>query len=208
MGSVPIFLVLGFFALGAQAQDYPTRTIRLIVPLTAGAGADIAARIIAQRMNEHWKAAGDRREPARGGRADRYRGGGEGRGRRPYAARAVVFAFGEPCDLQEPALRSAEGSRRRRDPRQDAVRDGERGQRTVQDAQGADRSRAREAGHDRLLIGRPGHLDASRRRISDRPCRRAHDPRAVQGLARGIAGCARRALGVLHGAGQRRRWDR
>ncbi|HVJ11023.1 MAG TPA: tripartite tricarboxylate transporter substrate binding protein [Burkholderiales bacterium] len=40
---------------GAQAQDYPTRTIRLVVPLTTGAGADIAARIIAQRMSEHWK---------------------------------------------------------------------------------------------------------------------------------------------------------
>jgi tripartite-type tricarboxylate transporter receptor subunit TctC len=40
---------------GAQAQDYPTKTIRLIVPLTTGAGADIAARIIAQRMSEHWK---------------------------------------------------------------------------------------------------------------------------------------------------------
>src|SRR5688500_4336330 len=55
MGSVPIFVVLAFFALGAQAQEYPTKTIRLIVPLTTGAGADIAARIIAQRMNEHWK---------------------------------------------------------------------------------------------------------------------------------------------------------
>ena len=43
------------FAFAAQAQDYPTKTIRLIVPLTTGAGADIAARIIAQRMNEHWK---------------------------------------------------------------------------------------------------------------------------------------------------------
>jgi tripartite-type tricarboxylate transporter receptor subunit TctC len=42
-------------AAGAQAQDYPTRTIRLVVPLTTGAGADIAARIIAQRMSEHWK---------------------------------------------------------------------------------------------------------------------------------------------------------
>lgn len=42
-------------ALAAQAQEYPTKTIRLIVPLTTGAGADIAARIIAQRMNEHWK---------------------------------------------------------------------------------------------------------------------------------------------------------
>src|ERR687896_913087 len=43
------------FAIGAQAQEYPTKTVRLIVPLTTGAGADIAARIIAQRMNEHWK---------------------------------------------------------------------------------------------------------------------------------------------------------
>jgi tripartite-type tricarboxylate transporter receptor subunit TctC len=40
---------------GAQAQEYPVKTIRLIVPLTTGAGADIAARIIAQRMGEHWK---------------------------------------------------------------------------------------------------------------------------------------------------------
>ena len=48
--------VLGALATaGAQAQDYPTRTIRLVVPLTTGAGADIAARIIAQRMSEHWK---------------------------------------------------------------------------------------------------------------------------------------------------------
>jgi tripartite-type tricarboxylate transporter receptor subunit TctC len=39
----------------ACAQEYPTKPIRIIVPLSAGAGADIAARIIAQRMNEHWK---------------------------------------------------------------------------------------------------------------------------------------------------------
>jgi tripartite-type tricarboxylate transporter receptor subunit TctC len=40
---------------GAHAQDYPSKPIRLIVPLSTGAGADIAARIVAQRMNEHWK---------------------------------------------------------------------------------------------------------------------------------------------------------
>ena len=39
----------------AHAQEYPTKTVRLIVPLTAGAGADIAARIIATRMSEQWK---------------------------------------------------------------------------------------------------------------------------------------------------------
>jgi tripartite-type tricarboxylate transporter receptor subunit TctC len=56
MGSVPVFVLL-FFAAAVAAQDYPSKTIRIIVPLTAGAGADIAARIIAQRMNEHWKQA-------------------------------------------------------------------------------------------------------------------------------------------------------
>jgi tripartite-type tricarboxylate transporter receptor subunit TctC len=38
-----------------HAQEYPARTIRLIVPLSAGAGADIVGRIVAQRMSEHWK---------------------------------------------------------------------------------------------------------------------------------------------------------
>ena len=38
-----------------SAQEYPTKAIRIIVPLTPGSGADIAARIIAQRMSEHWK---------------------------------------------------------------------------------------------------------------------------------------------------------
>jgi tripartite-type tricarboxylate transporter receptor subunit TctC len=36
------------------AQDYPTRAIRLIVPLTPGSGADIAGRIIAKTMTEAW----------------------------------------------------------------------------------------------------------------------------------------------------------
>ena len=43
------------FASLAQAQEYPTKPIHIIVPLTPGSGADIAGRIIGQRMNEHWK---------------------------------------------------------------------------------------------------------------------------------------------------------
>ena len=39
----------------AHAQDYPTKTIRMIIPLTPGSGADIAGRIIAQRLSDHWK---------------------------------------------------------------------------------------------------------------------------------------------------------
>ena len=39
----------------ARGQEYPTKTIRMIIPLTPGSGADIAGRIIAQRLSEHWK---------------------------------------------------------------------------------------------------------------------------------------------------------
>src|SRR5205085_8874469 len=42
-------------AFSAAAQDYPTKPIHIIVPLTPGSGADIAGRIIAARMSEHWK---------------------------------------------------------------------------------------------------------------------------------------------------------
>jgi len=38
----------------ALAQDYPARSIRMIVPLTPGSGADIAGRIVAKSMSEAW----------------------------------------------------------------------------------------------------------------------------------------------------------
>jgi tripartite-type tricarboxylate transporter receptor subunit TctC len=38
-----------------QGQDYPSKPIRIIIPLTPGSGADIAGRIVAQKMNEAWK---------------------------------------------------------------------------------------------------------------------------------------------------------
>ena len=37
------------------SQEYPTKTIKIVIPLTAGSGADIAGRIIAARLSEHWK---------------------------------------------------------------------------------------------------------------------------------------------------------
>ncbi len=37
-----------------MAQDFPSRPIRMIVPLTPGSGADIAGRIIARYMSDAW----------------------------------------------------------------------------------------------------------------------------------------------------------
>jgi tripartite-type tricarboxylate transporter receptor subunit TctC len=48
-------VAIAALAFAVHAQDYPTKTIRLIIPLTPGSGADIAGRIIGQRLNEHWK---------------------------------------------------------------------------------------------------------------------------------------------------------
>lgn len=49
-----ILLALLFVGV-VHAQEYPTKTIKIIIPLTPGSGADIAGRIVAARMSEHWK---------------------------------------------------------------------------------------------------------------------------------------------------------
>lgn len=52
-------LIAGFALAAAAtlaiAQDYPTKPIRMIVPLTPGSGADIAGRIIAKHLSDAWK---------------------------------------------------------------------------------------------------------------------------------------------------------
>ena len=50
-------LAFGALACAAQAQDYPVRPIKLVVPIGAGGGTDILARHVAQKMSERLRQA-------------------------------------------------------------------------------------------------------------------------------------------------------
>ncbi len=52
-----LLAALGMLALvagGAQAQDYPNKTVKLVAPFAPGGSVDIVARILAQKMSEAW----------------------------------------------------------------------------------------------------------------------------------------------------------
>ena len=47
-----LFVVLLGLSATLRSQEYPSKPIHFIVPLTPGSGADIAGRIVAQKMSE------------------------------------------------------------------------------------------------------------------------------------------------------------
>jgi len=51
-GLLIAFAVLAASGERAGAQDYPSRTITLIVPFTAGGAVDVVARLLGQKLSE------------------------------------------------------------------------------------------------------------------------------------------------------------
>jgi tripartite-type tricarboxylate transporter receptor subunit TctC len=54
-----LFLLIGlldtiFPVRHADAVDYPTRTVRVIIPFTAGGAPDVLLRVVAQKLSEKW----------------------------------------------------------------------------------------------------------------------------------------------------------
>ena len=177
------FLVYFCARRPASAQDYPTKTVRLIVPLSPGAGADVAARLVAARMSEHWKQPVIvENRPGAGGQ---------------IGTAAVVKAEPDEHTLLAVVLARRESAIYRNlpyDPQKDLVDVAIVGKTPyvmVSSASGPYRSLkalfdAARAKPGEIAYSSAGSAPPPRRGISHRPRRRAHDPRAVQGLAEAL----------------------
>ncbi len=52
---LPVFILALAAAIPAGAQQYPTKTVRMIVGFPPGGGTDIVTRLLAQKLTETWK---------------------------------------------------------------------------------------------------------------------------------------------------------
>ena len=121
-------------ATPAAAQKWPTRAIRVIVPLTAGAATDIMARAVFDQVSHPARAADHRREPSGRRQHHRHGGGGEGGARRLHHPRQFLDPHGVARDALEADVQRAHRSRRRHPARQHAGRDGGQSEEGLQDA--------------------------------------------------------------------------
>ncbi|MGZ5173230.1 MAG: Bug family tripartite tricarboxylate transporter substrate binding protein [Burkholderiales bacterium] len=49
-----VAFVLALFAIGVQAQNYPSRPVRMVIHIGPGSSMDIVGRVLAQKLNETW----------------------------------------------------------------------------------------------------------------------------------------------------------
>ena len=90
----------------AQAQNWPTRPVKFIVPFGPGAGADIGARLFAEKLTPEVGPAGGDREPARRRQHRRDQGVPVRQRRSRAAVRAVRQFHRASVHLQQAVLQS------------------------------------------------------------------------------------------------------
>jgi hypothetical protein len=107
----------------AQAQAFPTKPLRFVVPFPAGSATDNVARIVAQAMGEAAGPVGGGGEQARRQRHPGRRAGEVGTRRRLHDAGHHQHHPGRQCEpVQEAALRPGQGLHPDRQDRPDRLR--------------------------------------------------------------------------------------
>jgi tripartite-type tricarboxylate transporter receptor subunit TctC len=54
IGKLSLLAVVLAAAIGASAQVYPSKAVRIVVPQTPGGASDTLARIIGQKLGDKW----------------------------------------------------------------------------------------------------------------------------------------------------------
>src|SRR5688572_27100931 len=54
MSRILLAVLLSVFCWSVQAQDWPARTVRIVVPFPAGGSADLMPRAVAEKLAERW----------------------------------------------------------------------------------------------------------------------------------------------------------
>ena len=158
-------ILVGWLGLARAQEQYPSRLVTIIAPITPGTAIDIMARLYADKLSKRFgQQVVVANRAGAGGMIGAQAVARRGAGRLHGAVRQF-----RPCDprrpQQEPAVRSD-----RRFLRRDAGRRGARHRRGAAFArrfepQGVRRAGEVEARHDQLRLRRHRHVDASGRRL-------------------------------------------
>ena len=181
----------------ASAQEWPSRTVTIVVPLAAGSASDIVARVVADQLSKQLKATFIvENRPGAGGTV------GAGAVARSAPDGYTILAYGALVDragaLFEAALRHAQRLHSGHRARTAGAGDHDCAVQGLQDARRPDRRRQGQAGGAELFVGG--------RRIGVALCgrtpdggRRIHGPaHPLQGLGRVAQGNHRGPRGLQH----------
>ncbi len=146
------------------AQAWPTKPIKVVVPLTAGSATDVMARIVFDEVSKQVGQTDRDREPARRRQLDRHERGRQGRSRRLHHPRQFLDAHRVARGARHHAARHRQRSFRHHPARQHAGGDPVQPEEGLQAAQRLRELGQGQSGQGELLVGRRRQLVAPQRR--------------------------------------------